>query len=123
MTNEQVFFKKRDILIIAVIVLVAIGSIFAYKEFQKKEGFLTAVITVDGKKVKTLKLKGAPDAKLYLDEGNVWFEIKDEQIAFIDVDCPDKICQNTGFLKKAGDTAICMPKKVILKLINSNETN
>ncbi|MEG1996671.1 MAG: NusG domain II-containing protein, partial [Oscillospiraceae bacterium] len=93
MTNEQVFFKKRDILIIAVIVLVAIGSIFAYKEFQKKEGFLSAVITVDGKKVKTLKLKGAPDAKLYLDEGNVWFEIKDEQIAFIDVDCPDKICQ------------------------------
>ena len=31
-------------------------------------------------------------------------------------ECPDKICVNTGTLHKAGESAVCLPAKVVLRL-------
>lgn len=45
---------------------------------------------------------------------NVLFQIKNGKIAFISSDCPDKICVNTGFIHKPGQSAACLPNRVLL---------
>lgn len=42
----------------------------------------------------------------------VSFEVKDGAIRFVDVDCPDHLCERTGFVSTDGETAVCMPNRV-----------
>lgn len=45
------------------------------------------------------------------------FELKDQRIRFIDVDCPDKLCEGFGFIGQENETAVCMPNRVSVTII------
>ena len=108
------FVQKKDILIILGILLSAAAIWGGYILTQSAPG-QKAIIQYDGKTVKTVAL--TKDQEFSLDEDpTVHFQVKDGAIAFVNASCPDKICQNTGFLSKAGQTAACLPKKVLLKV-------
>ncbi len=47
-------------------------------------------------------------------------EIDKGSIKFIDADCPDKICIKSGTLKKPGETAACLPHKLIITIEKNN---
>lgn len=40
--------------------------------------------------------------------------VKDGAIAFVDSQCPDHICEGTGFISRESRTAICMPAGVAI---------
>lgn len=42
--------------------------------------------------------------------------LEHNRICFLDSTCPDKICEKSGWLSKAGDLAVCLPNKTIIKL-------
>ena len=42
----------------------------------------------------------------------VSFELKDQKIRFVNVDCPDKLCEGFGFIGRENETAVCMPNRV-----------
>lgn len=46
----------------------------------------------------------------------VTLEVKDHKIRFIDSDCPDGTCEKMGFLSNQGQTAACIPAKVIVTI-------
>ncbi len=48
---------------------------------------------------------------------NMTIEIKDGAIRVLDSDCPDKICVHTGFISNITQTAVCMPNKAVLEII------
>ncbi len=111
------FAHKKDIYIIILILLTAI-IIWAFS-YRKSSDAQYAVIEYDGKIVKTVSLSEDFEFTLSEDE-TIKFSVKDGAISFINATCPDKICQNTGYLSKPGQTAICMPKKTILKVSGKN---
>ena len=41
---------------------------------------------------------------------------KDGSIAFVSSDCPDKVCVHSGYLKRSGDYAACLPNAFVLKV-------
>lgn len=43
-------------------------------------------------------------------------ELTESTAAVVSSQCPDKICVHTGTLTKAGQSAICLPAKVVLRL-------
>lgn len=47
------------------------------------------------------------------------FEVKEGAIRFVDVDCPDHICEDEGFVSLEGQTAVCMPNRVALSIYGS----
>ena len=49
---------------------------------------------------------------------NIHIEVKDGQAGFVESECPDHICEKTGRLGKEGDTAVCLPAKAMLQIIN-----
>jgi len=108
------FAKKKDFIIILIILALALLS-WRVIEFFPKAYADTAVIKYDGKVVKTVSLN--IDTEFSLDEDpTVKFKVKNGAISFIDATCPDKICQNTGYISKSGQTAVCLPKKTVLQL-------
>ncbi len=44
----------------------------------------------------------------FIDEP-ILMEITDEQVRFIEADCPDHLCIGMGWAKNCGDMVICMP--------------
>lgn len=47
----------------------------------------------------------------------VYFELADGRIRFVGVDCPDKLCEGFGWLDSAGESAVCMPNRVSVTVI------
>ena len=104
-----------EISIILLIVFLCAG-IFAWQKLQQTPA-LYAEIYHNDQLVEKISLADVEDGVLTLDEeGKVHAEIQNHQIRFYQVDCPDKICEDTGWLSKSGDKAICMPNRFYIQL-------
>jgi hypothetical protein len=47
---------------------------------------------------------------------HIQFQIKNGAIAFISSNCPDYICIRTGFIHLTGQTAACLPNRMLVTL-------
>lgn len=111
-------FNRRDIIVILILLLFA-ALIYLYAQNFIFKNSQTAEILYDNTVIETVSLD--KDRTFSLDEfPNIVFEIKDGSIAFIQSDCPDKVCIHTGFINKTGQTAVCLPNKIILKLVSDS---
>ncbi len=107
---------KKDIIFIAVLLCLAVIFYFVYKNIFMSQKSVHAEIYTDGKLVKSVTLGN--DNTFTCDEiPQVTFDVKNGAIAFIHSDCPDKICIKSGYIKNAGQTAVCLPNKTTLKIV------
>ena len=111
--------KVGDFFLVAFIIL---GSfLFVYQNIvhrSQQNQQLVAIILKDNHIVKTLDLR-QNDLNQFIelnDEYPVKIEAQYGKIRFSHSDCPDKLCIAAGWLSHQGDTAICLPAKVILKI-------
>ena len=109
--------KPIDLILIAVLLLGGSGFLFYTKHSTKSA---TAVIYIDGEIYRKAELEGvdkpyelalpcSPEATLLIENGAV---------SFIEADCADKVCISTGKLTKRGDTAACLPARVVVVIEN-----
>ncbi|AUM94278.1 TPA: NusG domain II-containing protein [Clostridium botulinum] len=122
--------KKGDkiiIYIVSMLLAVSIISIIFFKFFVKAENAI-AVIKQDGKiieKIDLSKVKEKRQLKInYNDKNHKGYniiEIDNGSIRFIDADCPDKVCVKSGVLKKPGETAACLPHKLIITIEKNDD--
>lgn len=112
--------KPIDLILIAVLLIGGIGF-SVYSKHSTKSA--TAVIYIDGgiyqkieleavEKPYELSLPCSPKATLLIENG---------AISFCKADCTDKVCVNTGKLTKRGDTAACLPAKVVVVIENGEK--
>ena len=112
-------FRKGDIAVIAAIIIAAL--VFAYMSISDGEN-LQAVITVDGEIVETVDLSSVKDKIVITPDTHpkVVIVAEDGEIRFDSAECEDKLCVNTGSLKKGGDTAVCLPAKTVITVTGSD---
>ncbi len=112
--------KRKDIIVIAVI----LGLIFCsfginYLFFQDK-GEVYCEIYVDGDLVKTVDLM--KDTQFSIAERpDIVFEVKNHAIAFVESDCPDKVCVHAGYLGHTGQNASCLPNKTTIRICSNHQ--
>lgn len=112
--------KKKDLFVLGALILTAalcwIWYSSTYRAPQEKN---MAVIMVDGKEVLRLNLLSEEDQRFSLEERfgvPVSFEIKAHKIRFVQVTCPDHICEGAGFLSQEGQSAVCMPNRTSVSI-------
>lgn len=112
-------FKKGDLVVIIAVILAAL--IFAYFSASGKEKPV-AVISVDGITVETVELYSlAEKREINLGgEYNIKIVAENGEIRFEHSDCKDKLCINTGTLKKGGDVAVCLPAKTVITVTGTD---
>ena len=72
-----------------------------------------ATITVDGKTKAILPLD--TDTSMQIDDiGTV--VISKGKIRFENASCPDKSCEKTGEIYKEGQSIICLPNRIVIKI-------
>ncbi|WP_123053604.1 NusG domain II-containing protein [Clostridium sp. JN-1] len=118
--------KKGDkivILIVLSLILISSIGVFGYKQYVKGSHHI-AIIKQNGKVIKSIDLdtvKGTNQLKVSYDKNNYnVIEYEKGRIRFLDANCPDKICVKTGWISDAGQTAACLPHKLIIKINGKN---
>jgi hypothetical protein len=109
--------KKGDIFLVVLLLAAAaaIWGLFATQQTDRVYG----EIWQDGERIyqfqlsddyeKTLEIQG----KTYTDT----VEIKDGKMRFVSADCPDKVCVHTGWISKSGQLAVCIPNRVMIRIV------
>jgi hypothetical protein len=78
-----------------------------------------AVVTVKGAEALSLELSSEPNRIISLEQSfgvPVSLEISGGAIRYINVTCPDHTCEKTGFISRPGETAVCMPNRVVVTI-------
>lgn len=113
--------KKWDVVLIIIIIAASIAAYAVFK-LQSTEGSC-AVITIDGADYMTLPLN--KDITLRIPETGVDYNtitIKDGAVSVSDANCPDKICVNHSPISKTGETIVCLPHRLSIRITGENDS-
>jgi hypothetical protein len=113
--KTQKYFVKKDIfvyIILAVFMILIIAGIFL---FNNKTGS-DAYVYSNGELIKIMPLE-TDDSFLYeYEEHYNLIVIQDGFVYIEEADCNDRICISKGKINKIGDSIICLPHKLVIKI-------
>lgn len=115
------FFKKTDLMIIALLLVFSLGGYALYQSGSSQDG-LRAEIFFGSELVETIDLEQGIDRVFSVpqDENVIFHQFEDGTIRFEASDCPDQVCVHAGKLKASGDFAACLPNELILKIVRTD---
>ena len=118
-SGNRRLLRRFDIAVIAAVLAVAAIVFFCTRHTDRGT---CATVTVNGETERVVDL--AVDAVIRLDtEPCVTLIVEGGSIRFADALCPDKICERTGKLKNAGDTAACIPAKTVVTVTGDSDVD
>lgn len=110
--------KKRDIILIASILIVAI-AFFLIVELTKEEG-AGVTVKVDGVKVAEYSL--SKNGTYPLNGGTNILVIENGKAYLTDANCPDKLCVHQGKISRTGETITCLPNKLTVSVFGAEQS-
>lgn len=116
---DRKLVTKKD-LILLIFIILACALVFFYFNFLKQDGE-KAIISVNGQTVEEIDLASVKDEKILTLENGVKIKAQNGAICFLESDCKDKICINSGALSKKGDVAVCVPNKTVISIEGAPE--
>ena len=118
------FVKKpllNDLILIIAILVVAVLALVVFKATQKEGS--RAVVTVDGEIVAQYSIDENINETIETKYGKNILEIKDKIVYISKADCPDKICEKHRPISNSGESIVCLPHKLVVKIENGDNTN
>lgn len=114
--NPKRLFRRAEVITLA-LALAVIAAYFLWSRADRPSG--VAHVSIGGREVMAVELAKAPDQVIDLAEWDVpaKLEIVGGKIRFVDVACPDHICEKTGFAYFDGQTAVCMPNRTAVTIV------
>lgn len=121
-TSKKKFFTKYDFWVIAFLLAALVFSIFMLAA-DSTEDELVAVVRVKGKIYREIPLAQVEEPYELTIKGEeaVVLRISSGGVGFVSSGCPDKLCVNTGELIKSGQSAVCLPARVSVKLVSDTD--
>ena len=112
---------RRDFFLIAAVILAAAVAVFFFQMRNKTSGTLYAVVEQDSKELMRLSLTEPGEYRIsYGDNYNV-IEITEGGVRMKEADCPDQICVSRGLIQKSGQSIVCLPHRLVIRLEQAGE--
>lgn len=112
-------YLRNDIILIASVILLCLFSVFLFNA-KKVEGG-RAVVVKNGKDVASYPLSDDTEVRLENGDGYNILVIEDGYAFIKEASCPDKICVNNTKKKYNGETLVCLPNKITVKIVSSEQ--
>ena len=117
MGKRAIVGKKDWLFFVAVLLAVFLLTVMLF--FRGKNKAVTCSLYCGDQKLLTVDLTKNGTFSLP-DYPGIVFEVRDGAVRFLSSDCPDKICVHTGFIRTAGQYAVCLPYKLSLRIDGKN---
>ena len=110
--QKRKFTGKRELLFLILLAIIFALVIFLFP--MKKTGDIIATVYYQSEKYTEINLTQTVDGEIIEVFGDlpVVLEVREHGIAFIHAQCPDKICEQYGYIDAPGEQAICLPARV-----------
>ncbi|MBR6743265.1 MAG: NusG domain II-containing protein [Clostridia bacterium] len=113
-------YLRNDIILITSVIVLCIVAIFFFNATKKEGG--RAVVVINGKETASYPLNINTEVRLENNGGYNILVIEDGFAFIKEASCPDKICVNNTKKKYNGETLVCLPNKITVKIV-SDETS
>ena len=114
--------KKKvfaDIILICILLVLAL-SVFLVVELTRREGAYV-VVSIDGGEVCRYSL--SEDGEFTLNGGTNTLVISGGKAYISEADCPDGLCVSQGKISRTGQTVVCLPNRVMLRIVGADEAD
>lgn len=113
-------FRKRDLLVFLAAVLIAAWGFLSW--IPRGDDAPVAVIEQNGQELRRIDLSRVTETEeIHLDgEIPVTIQVGTGEIAILESACPDQICVHTGVLTRPGQSAVCLPARVAVRIIGED---
>ncbi|MCC8028599.1 MAG: NusG domain II-containing protein [Lachnospiraceae bacterium] len=112
---------KKEVIIL-VIVFIAILAVWLVFRIMKTDAGNLVKISVDGEEYGIYDLDTDQEIPIEINgEVTNTLVIRDGQADMIEADCPDQLCVNMNAISVESETIICLPNKVAVEVISSEE--
>ena len=112
--------NRFDALVAAAVAVLAIATTVFFYGGLGQSGPTEAVITHGGEEVARLSL--AEDREMTVDgDYHLTITVKDGAVSVTHSDCPTQDCVRTGVISRTGQSIICLPEQVVVKLAGGTD--
>ncbi|MDW7650850.1 MAG: NusG domain II-containing protein [Bacillota bacterium] len=119
-------WKKGDLVVVAVILVIALGFL-GVKALPAASGSRLLQVELDGKTIDEIPfdMGSTETITVSLPEGEALVEIDSGRVRVLPMPkhiCPLGICSSVGWVDQAGDAIVCLPNRLVLTVVGG-ETN
>lgn len=111
--------KHRFDLILILLLLAAAGVLFFFLRPGGEGQYV--LVTVDGREYGRYPLSEDRTITIGEEDYNI-LEIWDGAAAVTEANCGDHTCVRTGEIRRSGESIICLPHKVVVKVIGGEDS-
>lgn len=115
--------RKGDRLLIIILTVGLFISAGVYWWVGRPQGGLQAVVTADGKEIRRINLDQLTAPFEFVvgtgpngEQKNV-IEVDRGRVRVREANCPEQVDVNQGWLTRSGQSAICLPHRVVVKIV------
>ena len=95
--------------------LLAAGA-FAVFHWTRPDTQTQALILSDGETVARVALPAVRTTDVEVPGKDICIRIEGDRVWVLHSDCPDQICVRSGEIRTAGQTVVCLPNRVVVKI-------
>lgn len=112
--------RKGDQLLVVVFLLIGLITIgyWWYNNSRVQQGNV-AILEINGKVIEKFDLNKIHEPYTVETElGKNVLVFEQGMVRVVEADCPDQICVSFGWAKRAGQSIVCLPHRVVVKIMN-----
>ena len=111
--------RPGDLAVAALVLLLAAAVAAPYLLAPSRA--LYCEVRQDGALVRRVKLADGYTDSFRVEgaDGFDLVEIDGRRVRIAEADCPDQVCVRTGWITRAGQAAVCLPNRVVVKLVGA----
>ena len=109
-------FLLAGLLLISLLSIAALYGRFSF--FPDRVGPVRAVVSVQGKVVRTIDLPAASRSSFVINGrlGSSTVEVEGARVHMHEAPCPGKVCINQGWIAHPGQSIVCIPGEILVRI-------
>ncbi len=108
-------FKKKDIVFIVVVLLLAGVTAIFFCLNGGETGKLVRIV-IDGREYGNYSIEESQRIEISNDYGENRIVIENYEVFMEHADCPDQYCVNHKAISKTNETIVCLPHRLVVEL-------
>lgn len=110
---------RNDIITVCLLLVLAISALLVFK-IGKTQGKSVEILS-GGEKLFSLPLDSDTERIIESKKGSNVLVIKNGKASVRSASCPDKICANHNAISRVGETIVCLPNELVIRVIGEDD--
>lgn len=106
---------KKDILVVLILLVITVGIFFVLRFIHRKPADVVEIYREDTL-IETYSFNDNGQYEIKNGDDINQIVIEDGEVFIREANCPDKLCVKQGSISKSGESIICLPHKIVVKV-------